>query len=131
VLRSGTSTTKQMIASKGANSYQLYLENNRLTLAKAGVAAIVQSTSQLTDTSRYYHVVATKNGATVKLYVNGADVTGVVTNQTIADNAVDLTLGATNSTTDPLAGVLDEVALYDPALSAATVSDHYRLGRGS
>jgi hypothetical protein len=70
---------------------------------------------------------ATKSGATSKLYIDGVDVTGTVTDQTLVDNATSLLLDGTPQ----YHGHLDEMAIYNTALSAATVQDHYRAGRGT
>lgn len=80
-----------------------------------------------------YHCVCTKTGSTVKLYINGSDVTGSVSNQTFTDNAHPLLVGVFNFNGSAFAGtyydgIIDEVAIYNVALSAATVTAHYTAG---
>lgn len=122
----------QSIVSKGLNAYQIATDSTgHLRLAKSSIAFIVTSTITM-STSATYHVVATKNGATSKLYINGADVTGSVVNSTLVDNAAAFSIGSDNNVGTGIAeyfdGVIDEVALYSVALSAATVLAHYNAG---
>ena len=121
------------ILSKGWSSYYLRLNaDDTFSFLKSGVAVIVTST--VTVGTGWHHVVSTKNGATVKLYLDGTDVTGAVTNATLADGTLnlgigcDMTGGAPGTPIEWFAGGLDEVALYGVALSAATVLAHYQLG---
>jgi hypothetical protein len=60
----------------------------------------------------------------VKLYRDGMDVTGTVANQTMSDNTVPLSIGL-SSATAYFNGTIDEVALFNVALTAAQVSSHY------
>lgn len=119
----------QCIVDKGTNGYLFEVNtSNHVYLRKNGVADIVTATNALT-TGVTYHVAATKSAATVKLYVNGADVTGTATNQTIANNSIALGIGAADAGTDDwLNGIVDEVAIYPTALSAARILAHYNAG---
>jgi hypothetical protein len=126
IKRSATSQD-DAILDKGGNGYKLYLRatDNKLVLRKNGVGDIVASTSAITDTTSWHHVVATKNGATSKLYIDGIDVTGTVTNQTIANNANNLTIGDNGSASQYFNGLIDEVDLYGTVLTADQVREHY------
>ena len=74
----------------------------------------------------WHHIVATKNGAAVRIYIDGVDVTGVVTNRTLTDGSAPLILGARRGTSSAfLDGFLDEVAIYKSILSPAQVVAHY------
>ena len=127
VKRADAATTMQTIVHKGTTTtgFQWGFLNNKMGLFKNGVA-IAQTTTSQTDTTLYHHYVVTKNGGTVKLYVDGVDVTGFVTNQTIADTSSPLYIGAEVGTAEGLNGTIDEVSLYSGALSAATVTDHHQ-----
>jgi len=63
----------------------------------------------------------------VKLYVDGADVTGSVTNLTMSDNTLPLAIGQ-SSTTAYFNGSIDEVAVYNAPLTATQVGAHYAAG---
>jgi len=114
------------IFSKGTGGPQLSInKSNQLTLARAGYGEVVRSTTTLV-TGRKYHVVATKQGSVVRLYVDGINRTGTVTNRTMTATTSALLLGAGPSY---LRGTLDEVAVYTRALSATDVARHNTAGR--
>jgi hypothetical protein len=114
------------IFSRGTGGYQLYFDAaDKLVLRKVGNGDIVRSTTAL-GVGGPYHVVATKQGAAVRLYVNGVDRTGTVTNRQVAAVGGALYLGAGAGY---LNGNLDEAAVYPRALDAAAVGRHYAAGR--
>jgi hypothetical protein len=75
--------------------------------------------------------VATKSGSSYKVYIDGIDRTFALTNQTLVNTASALILGAKGGTSEFLAAIIDEAAIYNTVLSAATVADHYQSGKGS
>jgi len=75
-----------------------------------------------------YHVVASYDGTTARLYVNGTLVNSLAAPYQPATNATDLTIASRNGNNYTRA-VLDDVALYNYALSPAQVANHYALGR--
>jgi hypothetical protein len=75
-----------------------------------------------------YHVVASYDGTTARLYVNGSLVNSLATTYQPATTPVDLTIASRNGNNFTRA-VLDDVALYNYALSPAQVATHYSLGR--
>jgi hypothetical protein len=124
--RSAVQGTTQTFICKGGNTYHFGIDTaNKPFFNKTDAAGILNATTlAITDTTTWHHVVYTKNGATSKMYVDGADTTGVVTNATLADNTNDLAVGAKNGGVT-LDGTLSHVAMYATALSAARVSAHY------
>lgn len=115
---------------KQTNAYEMRLYPGlTFSLVKADVSETVVSTSAVPNDSAFHHIVATKSGATVKLYLDNVDVTGTVTNTTYADNASVLQLGG--SAVDFINGWLDEIAFYPTALSAARVSVHYNAAQSA
>jgi hypothetical protein len=123
-VRRNSVNRNDIIIHKGTGAYQMLLTSgNRLALAKANTATIVQSTRTVTDTA-WHHVVATKNGAVSKLYIDGVDVTGTITNQTLINaTSSALRLGTDSGTW--MSGVLDEVAIYNKVLTPQRISAHY------
>lgn len=114
------------IVSKQVNSFSLNLDTTgKLNLVKNSVDIIVTSTIQVPQDSTFHHVVATKSGATVKLYIDSVDVTGAVGNQTCVNNASQLFIGKGSAGGDFFDGTIDEVAIYNYALSATRISKHY------
>jgi hypothetical protein len=84
----------------------------------------------------YSHVVVTFDGASLRLYVDGALAAGPIaaTNE-LPDTTANAVAGARVSGNTPLGnaahfrGDLDELAFYDQALSAARVAAHHRAGK--
>ena len=123
-----TAGTWYEILSKGADAYELYIDQNRyLTFGKAGGGIVAQLYDVIPVASRQ-HIVVTKAGAVTKLYVNGQEKTNWAgTNATMVNNTSPLYLGR-NPFGAGLKGRLDEVAVYPTVLSAGRVSAHYLAG---
>jgi hypothetical protein len=116
------------IVSRGIGGYYLRIgANNRLQLLASQTAEIVHSTVTITGTG-WHHVVATKNGVAVKLYVDGVDVTGTVSNATLVNPNDSFHIGSDTGANEIIDGTLDEVAIYRSVLSASRVLAHYTAG---
>ncbi len=82
------------------------------------------------DGTQWYHLVATVSGTTATLYLDGSSV-GTATCSAPASTAFnDVRLGALNGTafggnTRPFNGHLDEIAIYNRAITATEVSNIY------
>jgi hypothetical protein len=75
-----------------------------------------------------YHLVATVNGTTVKVYVNGAEVlTGSFTGSPTGSTG-NLAIGTDPGILNGMYGVVDEVAIYNTTLSPARILAHYNAG---
>lgn len=122
-----TAGTSGRIFSKGTNGYELTNENGPIYFLKSDGAVLNISTVSA-PVGIYAHVVAAKSGAAINLYLNGADVTGAVTNATIVATTTQLNIGRYHGGGNAYAGDLDEVAIYPTALSPARVLAHYRTG---
>lgn len=119
----------RLIFNKGAGAYSLRVLQNTsvgsglLQLIRSGVAVVCSSTILLT-TGVIYHVIATKTGAAAKLWVNGVDVTGTITNSTMVNtaNALEIAAGSAANTWD---GRMQDAAVYATVLDADRVAAHY------
>jgi len=69
------------------------------------------------------HVAATYDGTTLRLYVNGVSMASTTSKGSIAA-PTSFTVGARSDFAGSWAGVIDEAAVYDRALSAAEVEEH-------
>ena len=117
----------QRIIHKGGGTAALgFGTNNKLVLIPggSGATALATSSTAITD-SAWHHVVATKSGTSVHLYVDGIDVTVLGTNTTITNNATALNIGRATSGTAYFDGDVDEVAIYPLALTQAHVLEHF------
>jgi hypothetical protein len=99
-------------------------------LRRSSVADVASSTIKVTDTAQWHYVVATKNGDSVHLYVDGNDVTGTVSKQTMVDNSQPLAVGQSTGTAY-LKGTVDELALYRAALTPSQIASHYNTALAS
>ncbi|WP_053203293.1 LamG-like jellyroll fold domain-containing protein [Jiangella muralis] len=78
----------------------------------------------------WHHVVAVYDGTSLSVYLDGELDGSVATTFDPVDGMTDLKLGARGDDAGArLRGVLDEVAVYDHALTAERVQQHYTLGR--
>lgn len=122
-------TGNECLINKGLGTGSLYVTaGNVLTLDKGATARLVASTSSFSVNAPHF-LVATKAGATVKLYIDGVDVTGVVTNATMIDTATQLAIGSEQSA-NSFNGTLDEPAIWNRALTAAEIANLHAIGTG-
>lgn len=127
VKRTVNDANAHALVSKQTGAYYLRIAtDDTLNLLRSATTDICHSTVTITDTTNWHHVVATKSGSTVHLYIDGVDVTGSVTNDTCANNASALLIGNDASGGENFGAiVLDEIAVYPTALTAARVRAHY------
>ena len=93
-------------------------------LLDGGSTVSVTSSVSLNTT---YHAVATNDGTTLRLYVNGEEVDSTGQLDLVASGVV-LAIGRDHDLTGEWDGRLDEVAIYDRALTASEIRDHYTVG---
>lgn len=119
------SGTQAIISGHNGGAHFYLKSDGKLQLDRKEVAAIVTSTVAL-EANQRYHVVVTKTGATVKMYINGVDRTGVVTNSTCVSEAGAWRIGRNGTaSSDFFKGRFEYAAMYSSALSEATVLEHY------
>lgn len=117
---------------KGSDAYDMVVQaDGTAQLTKVNVDWVVQS-SILLSTDIWYHVAATKNGATRAMYVNGVDVSVLNTNQTLVNNTASLFIGQfAPGDVHRFNGTLDELAIYPTALSQERILAHYNTSMGA
>ncbi len=91
------------------------------------VREVVVGTTALVAGQRY-HLVCTYDGSRLGLLVNGQREASVATSTLLPDTTAPLMLGAAARPGRTWAGTLDELALYDRALTDAEVLAHYQSG---
>lgn len=116
--RNGWALTKT-----GTNTFSLQL--------CSGAAIQTITTVSTFSTSTWYHFVATWNGTTVKLYINGTQ--DVSTSQTVtpAFTTNPLILGAGydgSSMAFPFTGTIDEVGIWNTVLTQTQITTLYNSG---
>jgi hypothetical protein len=146
----GSSDTGGMIMCKGRNdgyvgltSYVLtvggwYLNDGSVMLVLYGSYPADSYVSQLNlivPNNQWYYIAATWDGTTtnsnnVKLYINGAFVQSWTKTTPLNSTNESLTIGSMKPTTyyHPTNGLIDEVEIYNRALSAAEIQAIYNAG---
>lgn len=104
----------------------------RLKTAEGGTTTLASPAGQLSAGS-WVFVAATYDGATMRLYVDDTEVAAVAKTGVLnTDNSVAIGLAnqPSGSGNRPLDGDLDEVKIYDRALSASELEEAYTAGLG-
>ena len=123
----------QPLITKGVNprppSLWLYEDTVEVWVSPSG-NAVAGSTARLALNS-WNHVVATYDGSDVKIYIDGAlDVSAPLTPTVPTDNTSPFAFGAAfeSGTGYFYQGLIDEVTIYNRALTAVEVNGIYRAG---
>ena len=92
-----------------------------------GADVTIRSVATGYDDGNWHYVAVTRTGTALKLYVdNAAVVNGTVNNAGALTSPPSITFGrSAGGTIRWYAGNLDEIAIYNAVLSAATVTAHY------
>jgi chitodextrinase len=93
--------------------------NTEITVGTSVKAA--NGSSQL-PLNTWSHVASTYDGATLRLYVNGTQVGSLATTGSIATSTGDLWIGGNNVWGELFTGLIDEVRVYNRALTAAEIT---------
>ncbi len=112
-------------------AYSLQFNGPRLefTIIQAGgVRRRLQAPAGAIVAGRVYHVVGTYDGATQRLYIDGAQSGAVALTGAISSNANPLIIASWSGWNEFFAGTVDEAAVYPVALTATQVTNHYAAG---
>jgi hypothetical protein len=116
----GAETSTQMFSLKVYSATQMKLTN----WTNAYLFAVPAGANTLDG--KWHYVVATYNGTSATVYYDGQSLGSKAVSVNTVDSAIGLVLGAQTGNNDtPFVGSLDEVAVYNTALSAAQVLAHY------
>ena len=113
-----------------AESYALQFNGPQLefTTMRDGARRRVQAPAGAVVAGRTYHVVGTFDGTTQRLYINGAQV-GASTFSALRTSSARVVIGSWDSSSEFLAGTIDDVAIYNKVLGPAQIANHYSQGR--
>lgn len=131
VKRTTIGTTQKLITAGANNDYSLMINSaNKLVASKYSVGDFFVSTTTLTDTTRWHHIVLTKSAATRNIYLDGVALTNDGTgNQTLtASGGSTVNIGRNHNNSEFFSGSIAFVAIYNTALSSTAVLDHYNDG---
>lgn len=121
---------RRIISQQGGGYWLMALNNNVLEYGSSADGALDTSGPALND-GGWHHVVVVRNWTTahVRSYVDGAW-TGYDAQATAAPYAIDdpVFIGKYTGGSEFYGGLLDEIAVYNVALSPAQILQHYTLG---
>lgn len=101
------------------NSSELYL------YIDTGTDYSVESSTNPIGTGVWTHVTGVYNGSALILYVNGTQVATSPASGTLISNTNPLYIGNSEESAVPFNGTIDDVRIYDPALSSAEIQTLY------
>jgi trimeric autotransporter adhesin len=103
-----------------------------LTTQGSSVSAFTEIYGPAATTGPWVYLTGTYDGSTMRFYVNGAEVGNTASPNYLPQNAVNLAIGGSvysGGPADWFGGRIDDVALYNRALTATEVQLHYDSGR--
>lgn len=114
----------------GVSAYLFYLTGGKVRFLIRNSAEADQWVDSTTSPSAttWYHLVATYDGTTAKIYVNGTLENSVAITAASGFQTRSAILRLAQSAVGGANGRLDEVAIYNSALSASRISTHYQVG---
>ena len=101
------------------SSQKVFVRFNQFT---SGDTYRVNSLNDYPINGTWIHVAATYDGSMIRLYVNGVQESSLAANIAIVANGVPLSLGAESNGGRKFKGALDQVRVYNRALSAQEVA---------
>ncbi len=121
--------TFRSVATK-AESYSLQFNGGQLefTTMVNGTRRRAQAPAGALVAGQTYHVVGTYDGTTQRLFVNGTQVASAGFTGSMGANTNPVVIGSWDTASEFLAGTIDDVAVYDKALTARSIADHFTQG---
>ena len=106
-----------------AHNYAMEITDANIILCILGngTSSRVLSSSTPMTAGQFRHLACTWNGTTLSLYIDGVLNTSVTQNLTPAGNTSPLYIGQFGGNSDRLSGIIDEVRIYNRALSQAEI----------
>lgn len=124
-----TDTVQRIAGQAGSNGYALRIRNGSAEL-EVGLSNStdpeIVSTEPL-EAGVWTHVVGTYNGVTLKLYVDGQLDSQLTAAGTLTAATGNFTIGRKYNGVRPFDGEIDDVAVFDRAMTAVEIAEHYGL----
>jgi prepilin-type N-terminal cleavage/methylation domain-containing protein len=114
-------------------AYYLYIPSpgTSISFRHSGLGDGWSSASYSLNINQWYHVVVTWDGAKTSIYLDGQYVGGEAAAGTISSTGSSLAIGdyrANGDASHRFSGLIDEVRIYNTALSSAQIQQHYVQG---
>jgi Concanavalin A-like lectin/glucanases superfamily len=134
-IRSNTLINNSTILSKGSTTGYRLMRNGNTNPSQFGTSGPtngnLNGTASIND-GVWHHIVAVYDGANKYIYLDGVQDATVAATGAITTAATALRIAENAQATGRYwAGWIDEVSLYNVALTPAEVLDHYNAGKGT
>lgn len=103
--------------------------SNRVISWRATDSNSVSCSVGASSANKIFHIVVTYDGAALRLYINGACNNAQNDTTSIPSNSNQFIIGANGGWGNSWDGDIDEVAIYNVALSGETIRNHYNVGK--
>ena len=128
ITSSGTYVIFNSYLGSATAGIQLYVNGSGNIIYWTSTGSITTSTATSGSNNSWDHVVVTKEGTSVKIYLNGAvDVSGTINHSITGGN---LSIGGRSDGLYCFKGKIDESSIWTRALSASEISELYNSGTG-
>jgi hypothetical protein len=128
-IKPDTLTGVQYVLSRGY--YYMYLMGSDVVFGFYGGGAYKYVIAPgVTTTGSWQHFVGTYDGGRVRLYRSGVEVASAAQSGSVQPGVSALSIGALSAAGSFFSGTIDDVALYDAALSPADIRSHYTAAVG-
>jgi hypothetical protein len=117
--------------SGGRRFWMQVLNTTTIRFANIGTVNTFSLSSGTFNTNTWYHVVGVINGTSKEVFVNGSSLGTATTQSPSGSNGDNLTIGNLPTIafgSNPFAGLIDEVAVFNSALSSSDVTTIYNNG---
>lgn len=123
-----TSGNYASVITKNGGPYSLLLSGSQVLFmtSSGGSWRFCISPAGSITVGQTYYIVATYDGSTEKLYINGQQVCSIAATGTIDKVSSALVIGSWDTTVLFFNGTTDEAALYNSALTSIRIQAHYQ-----
>lgn len=109
----------------GSTGYGIYLPSGNVSSFVSVDSAWDNTTGPALSTGTWYHIAATYDGTTHSLYVDGALADSNTNAGTLTHTTNSMNIGTRDGGGQRWNGIIDDVRVYDRALSASEINDIY------
>jgi hypothetical protein len=120
---------RQITDARGRQGVGVYVRGQSLAFERLVDDARTAAATAAPTPGTWHHVVATYDGATMALYLDGVAVDTSPDTRPLAATDAELYVGTNVSSTSPLVGGIDEAAVYAAALAPERVRAHWDTAR--
>jgi hypothetical protein len=120
--------TKEAGGNRPQQGWQLWLHETGLGFGRFGGDNGDSVHAPLPSLGGYHHVVITFDGVDMSIYLNGLIMALTPSDELLIDLQMPLMIGASSDLYSGFLGSIDEVAIYEHALTPDRVMAHYQAG---